>query len=366
MPVAMREQELGTFEMLWDCPACGTAKLFGIQHRHCPACGSPQDPNARYYPSEEDKVAIQHHVYQGADVICPACGTANAGASQFCVGCGSPIGADAKQAAARAGHQVADGQAFAGESIKDARAEARARRDGQVQQELGKGKPAAAPGMSRGAKVGLIVGGVVLVLAVLVYVFFFWKREAVMEVEGHRWARTIDVEVFDEVRDSAWCDEKPANARNVSKKKEQRSTKKIQDGEDCVKKRKDNRDGTFKEVKECTPKYREEPVYGDKCYFQVDKWVVRRTEKAEGQSKSPEPTWPAVALQKPGTCKGCEREGERKETYALRLLDEKAGEGHECEVKRETWNSAEPGSQWKVEVAVVGSGLDCETLKPAQ
>jgi hypothetical protein len=365
MPAAMQERELGTYEMLWDCPACGTPKLFGIQHRHCPACGSPQDPNARYYPSEADKVAVQHHVYQGADVICPACATPNAAAAQFCVGCGSPLGPGAKQAHARAEHQVAGGQAFAGETIKDARTEARGRRDAQVQRELGKGK-APAPGMSRGLKIGLILGGIALLIAVLVFVFVFWKRQATMEVEGHTWARAIDVEVFDTVRDSAWCDELPRGARNVSRSKEQRSTKQVEDGKECVKKRKDNRDGTFKEVEECKPKYRSEPVYDQKCRFEIDKWAVRRTEEAKGQGKSPEPSWPAVKLAKPGTCKGCEREGARKEVYGLRLLDPKEGEAHECEVPRATWDAAEPGSQWTLEVKVVGGGLDCETLAPAK
>jgi hypothetical protein len=361
----MHERELGTYEMLWDCSACGTPKLLGIQHRHCPACGAPQDPSARYYPSEADKVAVEHHVYQGADLVCPACGTANAAVSQFCVGCGSPIGGDARQAVGRAEHQVGHHEAFAGETLEDARADARARRDAQVRQELAKGRPAA-PGMSRGLKLGIIVGSVALLVAVLVYVFLFWKREATMEVEGHLWARTIDVEAFDTVRDSAWCDEMPSGARNVSKRKEQRSTKKVEDGKECVKKRKDNRDGTFKEVEECHPKYRDEPVYAQRCHFEIDKWVVRRTEEAKGQGKSPEPSWPAVTLSKPGNCKGCEREGARKETYALRLLDRGGGEGHECEVDRATWDRAEPSSQWTVEVKVVGGGLDCETLRPAQ
>lgn len=361
----MQERELGTFEMLWDCPACGTPKLLGIQHRHCPACGSPQDPTRRYYPSEEDKVAVEGHVYQGADRVCPACSTPNAAAAQFCVGCGSPLGADARQAMGRGEHQVAAGQAFAGETAKDAIGDARARRDAQVRTELGKASPAR-PGMSRGLKIGLIVGGIALVLAVLVYVLFFWKREATMEVEGHAWARTIEVEVFDTVHDSAWCDELPTGARNVSKSREQRGTKKVEDGQECVKKRKDNRDGTFKEVEECHPKYRDEPVYDQRCRFDVDRWAVRRTEEAKGQGKSPAPAWPAVRLAKTGSCKGCEREGAKKELYVLRLLDRSKGEGHECEVDGATWQQAEPGSQWMVEVKVVGGGLDCDTLRPAQ
>ncbi|MCX4243051.1 zinc ribbon domain-containing protein [Paraliomyxa miuraensis] len=358
----MHERELGTFEMLWDCSACGTPKLLGIQHRHCPACGSPQDPSARYYPSDEDKIAVQNHVYQGADLICPACTTANAGTAQFCVGCGSPLGSDAKQAAARTEQQAAHGQGFSGESVKDARAEARARRDAQAQQ--ARAKPAA-PGMSRGLKIGLIVGGGVLLLGIIVFVLFFWKREAAVEVEGHRWARTIDIEVFDDVRDSEWCDQMPRKARNVSRRKEQRSTKKVQDGEECVKKRKDNRDGTFKEVQECKPKYREEPVYDQKCYFEIEKWAVRRTEKAEGQSKDPEPAWPAVTLSKPGTCKGCEREGKRVETYWLRLLRKEEGQADECEVERARWDGAEVGSRFMVKVGVVGDGIDCDSLQPA-
>lgn len=358
----MHERELGTYEMLWDCSACGTPKLLGIQHRHCPACGSPQDPTARYYPSDDDKVAVEDHVYQGADLVCPGCTTANAGQAQFCVGCGAPLGADAKQAAARAEQQAAQG-GFAGESVKDARAEARARRDAQSAQ--AQAKPAA-PGMSKGLKIGLIVGGVAIVLAVIVFVLFFWKREAAVEVEGHRWARTIDVEVYDDVRDSEWCDQMPKKARKVSRKKEKRSTKKIQDGEECVKKRKDNRDGTYKEVKECKPKYREEPVYDQKCYFQIDKWVVKRTEKAEGQAKAPEPAWPAVTLTKPGTCKGCEREGKRVETYWLRMLRKQEEQADECEVERALWDGAEVGSRWTAEVGMVGDGLDCDSLQPAK
>lgn len=360
----MHERELGTYEMLWDCPACGTPKLLGIQHRHCPACGSPQDPSARYYPSDDEKIAVADHVYQGADRICPACATANAARAEFCVGCGSPLHAGAKEAAARATQQAATGQAFQGETIKDARTEARARRDAHVQAQQARAKPAAS-GMSRGLKIGLVVGGVALLIAVVVFVLFFWKREAAVEIEGHRWARAIEVQVFDEVRDSAWCDQMPAKARHVSRKKEQRSTKKVKDGETCVTKRKDNRDGTFKEVQECKPKYRDEPVYDQKCYFEIDKWVTRRTEEASGQAKSPEPSWPAVTLTRPGTCKGCEREGPRRETYWLRVLRKDEGEADECEVDRALWDRAEVGARFTAKVGMVGGGLDCDSLQPA-
>ncbi|MCA9706539.1 MAG: zinc ribbon domain-containing protein [Myxococcales bacterium] len=359
----MHQRELGTYEMLWDCPACGTPKLLGIQHRHCPACGSPQDPERRYYPSEQDKIAVEHHVYQGADKICPACTTANGGAAQFCVGCGSPLGSETLRAVGRSEQQVAGGQAFGGESVKDARTEARARRDARVQQHQGRAKPAA-PGMSRGLKIGLIVGGIALVVGVLVYVFFFWTKEARVEVQGHRWARTVEIQTFKEVRDSEWCDQLPRGARRVTRSKQQRSTKKVEDGKECVKKRKDNRDGTFKEVEECKPKYREEPVYDERCTFQIDRWVTERTAEAAGQSRDPAPAWPEVKLAREGTCKGCQREGARKETYTLIFVDQAEGESYDCEVERAQWDAADVGSHWRAEVGVVTSSIDCDDFEP--
>lgn len=360
----MRQEELGTYEMLWDCPACGTPKLLGIQHRHCPACGSPQDPERRYYPSDEDKVAVQDHVYQGADKICPACTTANAGAAQFCVGCGSPLEGDAKEAAARSEQQVGDHEGFGGESVKDARDEARTRQHAHRQQAMGKPAASPSPGMSRGLKIGLIVGGIALVLGILIFVLFFWKKEAQVEVQGHQWARTIEIQTFKEVRESRWCDQMPRKARRVTKRKEKRSTKKVKDGETCVKKRKDNRDGTFKQVKECKPKYREEPVYDQKCSYEIDKWVTERTAKAEGQGKDPAPSWPAFELKREGSCKGCQREGPRKESYTLLFVDSKEGESYECEVEASRWSSAEVGSKWKAEVGVVTSSIDCDDFEP--
>ena len=44
-----------SYEMFWDCEYCGSSKLLGITHRHCPNCGAPQDPEKRYFPPDEEK-----------------------------------------------------------------------------------------------------------------------------------------------------------------------------------------------------------------------------------------------------------------------------------------------------------------------
>lgn len=80
-----------TYEMLWDCHYCGTKRLLGLTHRHCPECGAAQDPTWRYFPADEDKVAVQDHVHHGADLICPACRAPAGTAARCCGNCGSPL-----------------------------------------------------------------------------------------------------------------------------------------------------------------------------------------------------------------------------------------------------------------------------------
>ena len=55
----MRTRDKGTFQMLWDCPTCGSTKLLGAEHRHCPSCGSPQQDNLRYFPQPGRSFAVR-------------------------------------------------------------------------------------------------------------------------------------------------------------------------------------------------------------------------------------------------------------------------------------------------------------------
>jgi hypothetical protein len=357
----MRQEELGTYQMLWDCPACGTSKLLGLDHRHCPACGSPQDSRYRYYPSDADKVLVQNHQYVGADRVCPGCSTPSSAAARFCAGCGAPLEGDAREAVARGDQLAGAGQAFVGETVRDARHQIQNARQAQVDQALGR---TPAPKKRSGLVIALVIGGIVAVIGSLVFVLFFWKREAFVEVEGHAWTREIAVETFGPTTESAWCSSVPSKARVTSRRKEVKDTKKVPDGEECKTRRKDNRDGTFKQVKECTPKYKEEPIYAEKCTYEIDKWHTARTAESSGQGKDPAPSWPEAKLGKKGNCKGCEREGERKATYTLRFVDKKASETYECEVDEPEWTAAEVGSTWKAEVGVVTSKLDCDSFQP--
>jgi hypothetical protein len=341
-----------TYEMLWDCQFCGTKKLLGKTHRHCPSCGAPQDAKSRYYPSDAEKVAVEDHIYHGADKVCPSCQAPNSAAAQHCGGCGSAL-AGAKDVALRK-DQV--GTSFAGETVKDAKreqAEAKA---------VAAGTPVKAPAKpSKRNKIIAIVGASVAVLAALVVVLT-WTREGQVKVTGHSWSREIAIEKYGPKSESAWCDQMPGDAYRVSRSREVRSHNKVPDGEDCHTVREDNGDGTFSESEQCTTKYRDEPVYDDHCAYTVDRWQRARSVVAKGAAVTPAPAWPTVNITRPGTCVGCEREGPRTEKYLVQLVDDKA-KSHECDFAQARWAGLQPQSTWTADLGMVTGSLACDSLR---
>jgi len=342
--------------MLWDCAHCGARKNLGLTHRHCPACGSPQDATRRYFPPDEEKVAVEDHVFVGADVRCAFCQALSSRAAKHCGGCGGPLEQGAE--AARRADQVGKGP-FAGESVAAAEQE----HAGQRAAALGIAAP---PAKKPKSKKGLIAAGCGLLLligCVVGGVAIFWKREGTLMVASQTWTREVQIERFGPVSDSAWCDQVPAGARVDRRTRETRSHRKVADGQDCQTRRVDNGDGTFSERQECTPRYRDEAVQGDKCYFTVDRWTAARTATATGTIAQP-PTWPIVQLVQAGQCVGCEREGARTETYRVQLTRSDSGDGATCDFDQARWATFTPGSQWRGEVAVLTGAIDCNSLRP--
>jgi len=342
-------RDVGTYQMLWDCPFCGTEKLLGLTHRHCPSCGAPQDPSRRYFPSEADKVAVEDHRFSGSDKICGSCQAPNGAAASHCGTCGAEL--DGAREAGRVASREAS--ADAGQSLE---AQQKAERRAAQQ-------PPPPPPTKKGRGC-LLVGCLGLVaLAVLALVATLWTREATMQVTGHTWARAVTVERFGPTDASSWCDQMPSDARAVSHTQKQRSTNKVADGEECHTKQVDNGDGTFKEVEDCQTKYRSEPVYDDWCSYTVDRWSRARDEKATGKDLTPR--WPAVRLSQTGTCVGCEREGAKTETYTV-LFKDPQGDQKSCDLPEARWKSMADGSRWAAKVRVMTGGLDCDALTPAR
>lgn len=347
-----RIEDAGTYQMQWDCKFCGTTHLLALTHRFCPNCGAAQDPATRYFPADEDKVAVEDHTYSGADVICPACATANSASANNCQQCGSPL-AGGERASTLEAQARAEDETFQSSGSRDVAME-------RMQADLDRADKKRGPNW---LFVGVGLAAVVIVGFVLVS--FFWTRTDTVEVVGHSWEREIEIETLRAVDASEWCDAMPGDAYRVTRREEQRSTRRVQDGEECSIVRVDQGDGTYTERRECEPVYREEPVFDDRCYFTVDRWQVTRSVEATGSSVADTPIWPEVDLARTGDCLGCEREGDRSDRYLLELQLPDPADPVTCRVDQDQWEQMPVGSRWEVQISVITGSVDCNNLQPA-
>lgn len=317
------------FEMVWDCRYCGSKKLLGLTHRHCPSCGAAQDPSGRYFPPDHEKVAVQNHQYVGADVVCRYCGAASSKKAHNCGQCGAAL-SEGAPATPRA--LLLEPTAFGGST------------------------PPPRPLWK------FLVPSLCLLAVAVVVTLLVWKKDERLVVASRAWERTIDVERLGPTRESAWCDELPANAESVSRHRVQRGTTQVPDGEDCRLQKQDRGDGTFQETRVCTPKHKSEPAYADKCDFVRVKWTRQRQERAEGTASSPVPHWPALSLGAPCSEPGCEREGARAESYTV-VLKDVAGGTYRCNLPENAWSSYVEGKSYQAKIRALGT-LDCASLSP--
>jgi hypothetical protein len=299
-------------------------------------------------------VAVEDHVFQGADVRCASCETPNAAAAGFCVNCGSPLD-DAHAVAKR---QDVDQGAQAGTLKGQRSAEAPDPVDD------GSGAGAAAAGMGAfGMGCLALVGLVVVGGALFCLVNLFWTSSTDLEVTGHSWTRTVEVETLSIVNEDDWCSAMPSNARKVRRSQKKKSDKKVPDGETCKTVNVDQGDGTFKTKQECKPKYRKEAVMADWCTWEAEAWKRTDTAKKTG-GLTDAPAWPTPKVT---GCKtlGCTRLGKKTERYVVKL-EEADGTAQECAIDQSKWASMKPGSQWTSAKKMLTGSLTCTDLAPAK
>jgi hypothetical protein len=344
------------YEMLWDCKFCGTKKLLGKTHRFCPVCGAAQDPATRYYPSDDEKVAVKDHVFVGADKICPACSSTNSGNAEFCTQCGSSL--EKATAAGTLGEQRhAQGAKFESSGARDLAKE-------RLDADLGRAKQKEHAPKSA-ARRPFIYGGIIVVIVAIIGVaaFLLSTHQTNLIVSGHSWERVINVDSYGPVSGSDWRNNVPSGAYNVSCSREVRSYNQVPDGQTCQTVRKDQGDGTFREEQQCTTKYRKDPVYDDKCSYTVNRWSAERTATAKGDSVKDTVAWPDPQLKCANQQNlGCERESGRTEKYILHLKDTKDNKTYDCEFDQAKWQSIGDETTWQMEIRRVGTPL-CDTLK---
>jgi len=319
-------------EGAWDCPFCGATRNRGPE-KFCGGCGSPRGPEVKFYLPEDARVVDDARELEkagsGPNWTCAFCSGDNAGWNKFCTGCGS--GRDAGSAREVVVHQ--------GQAPSSAEEAARA----------APLKPPSSPEAStqprptRNKACGFCLAGcgVLLVLLALLAGFLSCTHSARLELVGAHWDRTISIEKQATVREQAWSDQLPPGARKLSQSQEVRShrqvqigsetrtrtvQREVQDGTEKVKVgSRDLGNGYFEDVYEERPTYRtveeeetwqeplyrQEPVYGTRVTYEVERWKEVRQARASGEDTRP--AWPETNLA------SGEREGPRTEKYVLKL-----------------------------------------------
>jgi len=316
-----REESQGFYEMLWDCDHCDTRGLLGKSQRYCANCGAPQNPDKRYFPKEGEAQRVDGHIYEGADRLCPACSAPQSAKAKNCTHCGS---------------------------ILDGAAEVRGFVAPQAE--------VAAPPRGRRRRRWPFV---LLVLAV--FGFGIWWRcvrsqEAQVVVAAHKWQRAIAIEEFNERQEEAWSNQLPAGAGFPVCRERERSTRQVQDGEECKTERRDKKDGTFEQVKKCKPKFHSEPVMDSWCRFTARRWLPATEVKEVGTGLAP--VWPSNVPpgDVPATL-GARRQGKRTETLTLELADHGT-----CDVTDPVWRKYTDGQKLNVEVRASSGEVVCSSL----
>jgi hypothetical protein len=159
-------------------------------------------------------------------------------------------------------------------------------------------------------------------LTLLALVPLAWKlfgpRGVVVEVVGKTWQLEIEIEQRVMESGSAWCDELPADAVVLAR-------------------RRIDKPGAGR------------PAGAEHCRYSSPQWRRRWGIRNEGQAPTP-PRWPEPQLKAAGADGlGAERAGQRQARYLLQLhaADEHAWT---CELPLAAWQRAQPGTSFRIQV----------------
>lgn len=157
--------------------------------------------------------------------------------------------------------------------------------------------------------------------------WLFGPHGVAVEIAAKTWQRDIEIERLLLESASAWCDELPADAQDISRRL-------LQDPE--------GRRGL-----------------ATHCRYQAPQWRARRSARAAGQDLTP-PRWP----DEPVLELGSERLGKRHEHYALELQSAD-GRAWRCELPQARWQQFRGGQRLRLAVDRHGVA-DCSSLPQAQ
>lgn len=315
----MTQKELGYIELEWTCKHCGTINP-GMQ-RVCTNCGAPIGQDDKFeLPDQQELITDKQKLEEakeGPAIQCPYCNVFNPAGTKLCIQCGGDIqeGLSRKAGEVLGAFQttaVPDKPCpFCNQPVK-ANAQRCPHCGGSLVESIAP-TTAITPAKPKKTPVWLIIGGIAIGALCLVSIITFIvmsgrTKDVTATVADLHWERSIGVIAQQPVQKSAWREDLPGEAQNVSCQDEYKETSSNpvpSSTEVCgTPYTIDVGSGAGKVVQDC--EYR---VYASYCDFTVLDWVLIDTVVAQGNDSQPE--WPVTHLQ------AGQEERERIETYQV-------------------------------------------------
>jgi hypothetical protein len=354
---------MANYEGKWRCSRCSMPNLG--RNLNCQTCGVKRGDDIEFF-LEDDAQAVNdaellRQANAGADWICRYCDGNNRSFAAQCSSCGSLRSAKDKQLIEET-RGVYDWSEAARKAAKNA-AHQRNFQETQSKKSFFS---------SRFLKFALFGAGCltavfIAIFAGLVYIASL-SYPTEVKVTGLEWTRTVAVEEYKTVTETAWEGEVPSGARVQSSERAVHHTEKVTDGtrtvpetyteqvadgsESYVCGRTDKKNGYF-EDKYCTRTkyksvtrtrnktetvYKDVPVYRTRYNYQIEKWVTIDEKATSGTDFNPQ--WAVVQIDK------THREGKRTESYNL-IYKELSGDNkpHKIKLSAENWSKFTNGER---------------------
>ena len=352
----MTQKELGYVELEWTCKHCGTINP-GMK-RVCTNCGAPiaVDDKLELPDQQElitDKAKLEEAV-KGPTIQCPYCNVLNPAGTKLCIQCGGDIQAGLARKAgevlgAYQNSAVPDKPCpFCNQPVK-ANAERCPHCGGSL---VNAATPTTmtAPALPKKTPIWMIIGGIaigILCLAAIVALIVMTNRtkEVTGTVSDLRWQLSIEILEKQPVQQSAWREDVPVEAQNISCRDEYKET-----SSDPVPNATevcgtpytiDTGSGAGKVVQDC-----EYLVYANYCDFTVLDLAVVNTVEATGSDN--QPYWPVTSLQ------AGQQEGNRYDAYQVTFTADGQSYLYNTVDKTE-FSQFSLGSQWLLDINTLGT-----------
>ena len=355
----MTQKELGYVELEWTCKHCGTINP-GLK-RVCTNCGAPIAEDDKFeLPDQQELIKDKEKLEEaqkGPAIQCPYCNVFNPAGTKLCIQCGGDIQAGlARQAGEVLGAFKADAVPdnpcpFCGLPVK-ANAQ-RCPNCGGSLVEAAVTPVVATPAVAKKTPILLIAGligiGVLCVAGIIALIVMNSRTSDVTgSVSNTHWQLSIDILEKQPVKKSAWSEQVPSEAKDVSCRDEYKETSSIpapKSTEVCgTPYTIDTGSGAGKVVQDC--EYR---IYASYCNFSVLDWTVVNTAVAQGSDNTPR--WPLANLQ------AGQQEGNRHEAYQV-TFDVDGQTYAYTPVDQAEYSQFDFGSQWILSINTFGDIKD--------